>query len=80
MEPWDDVLDFLTAGILTSILGWHWVFLPTLIGELAPVADVAPFWTLSVFYVALRGGKKSEITPPADASMLKNVTQSVMSK
>lgn len=80
LEPWDSALDFLTAGILTSLLGWHWVFLPTLIAEMAPVADVAPFWTLSVFYVALRGGKKLEPAIQSGAPILKDVTPSALSK
>ena len=60
--PWDDAVDFLVAGIMTYLLGWHWVFLPTAAAKLVPFVDMAPFWTLAVFFVALR--QKKDLTQP----------------
>jgi hypothetical protein len=69
--PWDDALDFIVAAVLTSLLGWHGVFLPTAAAKLVPFADLAPFWTLAVFIVAMR--QKKEIEQP-DPLPLKQVT------
>ncbi len=48
LSPADDVLDFAVAAVLWYLLGWHWEFLPSLIGELIPGVDLVPFWTLAV--------------------------------
>lgn len=60
-SPWEDLLDVAVAGILTKLLGWHWVFLPTAAAKLVPVADIAPFWTMAVFWVAVRQKKPAEM-------------------
>src|SRR5437588_2661587 len=36
LSPANDVLDIAVAVILVQLLGWHWEFLPALIGELMP--------------------------------------------
>jgi hypothetical protein len=56
-SPVDDVVDVAVAGILTGLLGWNWAFLPTTVAKLLPVVDVAPFWTMAVFYVVWKKGK-----------------------
>lgn len=48
LSPADDVLDLVVAGILVTLLGWHWEFLPAFAAELVPGVDMVPFWTLSV--------------------------------
>lgn len=58
LMPWDDALDFIVAGVMTWLLGWHWVFLPTAAAKLVPFVDMAPFWTLAVFIVAMRQKKE----------------------
>ena len=45
--PGDDVLDVAVAATLTWLLGWHLVFLPTLLVELVPGIDLAPTWTIA---------------------------------
>lgn len=73
--PWDDAIDFVVAAVMTGLLGWHWVFLPTTIAKLVPVADLAPFWTLAVFIVAMR--QKKELQQPGQVPQptpLKQVT------
>jgi hypothetical protein len=54
LSPVDVVLDVVVAAILTRLLGWHWAFLPGLIGELIPGLDLFPTWTAAVFYVTSR--------------------------
>jgi hypothetical protein len=41
LSPPDDVLDVVVAVILVRLLGWHWEFLPALIGEITPSVDDA---------------------------------------
>src|SRR5216683_4588082 len=54
VSPWDDGLDFLVAAVLTWLIGWHWVFLPSFAAELVPGLDLVPTWTAAVFF-ATRG-------------------------
>jgi len=51
LSPANDVLDIAVAVILVQLLGWHWEFLPALIGELMPGVDLVPFWTFAVMNV-----------------------------
>ena len=48
LSPFDDLLDFAVAAILIRLIGWHWEFLPSFLGELVPGVDLVPFWTLAV--------------------------------
>ncbi len=45
----DKPLDLIAMAVMWSLLGWHWVFLPTFVVELLPIADLAPTWTLAVW-------------------------------
>ena len=45
----DATLDVMMAGVLTSLVGWHWAFLPAFVAELVPGFDLVPSWTLAVF-------------------------------
>lgn len=47
-SPVDDILDLCVAGLLGSLLGWHWEFLPSFLGKLLPGVDLVPLWTLAV--------------------------------
>ena len=46
-------MDFVVCGIMVSLLGFHWVFLPSLMGEMVPLVNVMPFWTGAVFVVGM---------------------------
>ncbi len=54
VAPWDDVLDLTIGAVLTFLLGWHWLFLPTFVAELLPVVDILPTWTAAVWFVTRR--------------------------
>ena len=54
LSPVDVALDVIVAVILTRLLGWHWAFLPGLVGELIPGLDLLPTWTAAVLYVTSR--------------------------
>ena len=47
-SPADDILDLGVGAALTYLLGWHWEFLPSFLGKLAPGVDLVPLWTLAV--------------------------------
>jgi hypothetical protein len=61
VSPVNDVLDFGIGAMLVYLLGWHWEFLPSLLGKLVPGADLVPFWTVAVANV-YRKSKKMVVT------------------
>ena len=66
LSPVDAVLDAGVAVILIRLLGWHWAFLPTLMLEALPGADLFPTWTAAVFFVTRQMHHSGEpiILPP----------------
>ena len=66
LSPVDAVLDALVAVVLVRLLGWHWAFLPTLMIEALPGADLFPTWTAAVFFVTRQMHNSGEpvILPP----------------
>lgn len=50
-SPIADLIDIAVAGIMVSLLGWHWVFMPSIMGKVVPLVDVCPLWTMAVFFV-----------------------------
>jgi len=51
LSPADDVLDAGVALAMTALVGWHWEFAPSFVGELVPGLDLVPFWTLAILNV-----------------------------
>ena len=66
LSPVDAVLDAAVAMSLVRLLGWHWAFLPTLLIEALPGADLFPTWTAAVFFVTRQMHSSGEpiILPP----------------
>jgi hypothetical protein len=66
LSPADAVLDAVVAVALVRLLGWHWAFLPTLMIEALPGADLFPTWTAAVFFVTRQMHSTGEpvILPP----------------
>ena len=62
-EVVDAVLDIAVMVAMVTLLGWHWVFLPTFLVELAPGVDLAPTWTLAVLFVTRRAGWRGAPSP-----------------
>ncbi len=60
-SPVDDILDFVVGAVLVRLLGWHWEFLPSVLGKLVPGVDLVPFWTLAVANV-YRKSRKIAVT------------------
>ena len=64
-SPFADVLDVITAGIMTMLVGWHWAFLPTLAAEVVPVFDLFPTWSAAVYFVTRGQARATEAARPA---------------
>jgi len=62
----NDVLDAVIAVVMVVLVGWHWAFVPAFFAELVPVVDLAPTWTLAVFFATRRPGAANP-RPPANA-------------
>jgi len=60
LSPWDDALDVVVSIVMIRLLGWHLAFLPAMITELVPFADLIPTWTAAVFFVTR---KKKDALP-----------------
>lgn len=60
LSPANAILDVLTALFMTWLLGWHMAFLPSFISEEVPGLNLAPTWTLAVWWAT---SGKSEETP-----------------
>src|SRR3954463_12149769 len=57
----DQILDVLALVVITRLLGFHPLLLPTFVLELVPVIDVLPTWTGCV---ALVVATRKKYSPP----------------
>ncbi|MEY4582056.1 MAG: hypothetical protein RL701_6759 [Pseudomonadota bacterium] len=62
LEGADAVLDVAVGAVLCWICGFHVAFLPTLLAEALPGADLFPSWTLATLFVT-RNSEKPELPP-----------------
>jgi hypothetical protein len=53
------VVDTVVFGIMTKLLGFHWMFLPSFCVEAIPGIDLLPTWVGCVFFV-VRQRKKTQ--------------------
>src|SRR5262245_8511850 len=77
LSPVNDAVDVGVAIALTSLLGWHWAFLPSFLSELIPIWDLVPTWTAAVWYVTSgalppgQGPPSATVEPPSPPPALK---------
>lgn len=57
-EALDVAIDAATALIISRLIGFHWMLLPTLAIELIPFIDLAPTWVACVGYVIAKRKKE----------------------
>ena len=50
---WDQCLDLLAMLVLSRLIGFHLLFLPTFLLDVLPLADDLPSWTACVVVVCL---------------------------
>ena len=60
ISPLDSVLDLVVAFMLIRLVGWHWAFLPTIVAEALPGADLFPTWTAALLFVSHDRSRSSE--------------------
>ena len=53
------VVDVVVFGVMTKLLGFHWMFLPSFCIEVIPGVDMLPTWVGCVFFV-VRQRKKTQ--------------------
>ncbi len=69
-SPVSDFIDVVTAGIMVSLLGWHWSFMPSIMGEMVPGLNLCPFWTMAVFIAGWTDSAKQVGAPNGPQSMI----------
>lgn len=69
-EGADFALDCLVMVVTSVLLGFHWLFLPSLIFEFIPGFDLCPTWTGAVAYVVWRRKKEQAVPPPVVVEVL----------
>ena len=60
----DQVLDVVAMIVISRLIGFHPLLLPTFVLELVPVADLLPTWTGCVALVMMLRRKQSASPPP----------------
>jgi len=67
----DEILDVAAMAIISWLIGFHPLLLPTFVLELMPLADLLPTWTGAVALVlTLRRREQSKIQPPDGGSVI----------
>jgi len=60
----DEVLDIVVMLLLTALIGFHPLFLPTFVAEFIPMVDALPTWTACAILVIGLRRKKTAAPPP----------------
>ena len=70
-EGFDEILDGIGMVVISRLIGFHPLFLPTFVLEFIPAADMLPTWTGCVaLVVALRKRQQPEPPPPTDGRVI----------
>jgi hypothetical protein len=63
----DEIIDVITMFLISRLLGFHLLLLPTFIVEFIPVADLLPTWSGCVaLLVVLRKREQVAFPPPPE--------------
>lgn len=69
----DQVIDVVTMGLTSWMIGFHWLLLPTFVMEFIPLVDELPTWTACmVAVVALRKREQRVTLPPVEQAREKS--------
>jgi len=60
----DQVIDVITMLLVGSLIGFHWLLLPSFILELIPLADEFPTWIACVTAVIILRKRGQQASPP----------------
>jgi len=64
----DEVIDVATMVLMSRIIGFHPLLLPTFVLEFLPVADMLPTWTGCVALVVLQRRRTQAMTTAAPSN------------
>jgi hypothetical protein len=64
----DEAIDVATMVLMSRIVGFHPLLLPTFVLEFLPVADMLPTWTACVAIVVVQRRRSQAMTAPAPSS------------
>src|SRR5215467_858391 len=60
----DQAIDVVTMCLLSMLIGFHPLFIPTFIAELFPIVDMLPTWTgCTAVVIALRRREQRGVAP-----------------
>ena len=65
-ESADLLIDSVMTVVTSSLLGFHWILLPSFVFEAIPGFDLFPTWTGCVAYVVWRRKKEQGAPPVVD--------------
>ena len=57
-------LDVAASVLISRLIGFHWVFLPSFLVEAVPGLDLCPTWVAAVAYVVWQRQRKERTLPP----------------
>jgi hypothetical protein len=69
----DEILDVIAMILITRLIGFHPLLLPTFVLELVPVADLLPTWTGCVALVMMLRRKQGDSQPPIQSGSVIDV-------
>ena len=60
----DQLIDIVAMLLVSWLIGFHWLLLPSFILELVPLVDEFPTWTACVMAVIILRKRGQRATPP----------------
>lgn len=66
----DEILDVAAFLVISRLLGFHLLLLPTFAIELFPVVDMVPTWTGSVVILVALRKKQRAVEPPGNHTII----------
>jgi hypothetical protein len=63
LSPLNGVVDCVVALLMWWLVGWHIAFLPSFVAEQVPFLNLAPTWSIAVWFVTRRGTAASKAAP-----------------
>lgn len=78
LNPLNVIIDFVVGAIMVKMLGWHWAFVPSFMGEMIPGVSLVPSWTMAVFIVGMSSGELTEPQASSHPSMPTTVMPGVL--
>ena len=61
----DQIIDVVAMTLVSRLLGFHWLLLPSFVFELVPMADEFPTWTACVIAVIVLRKRQQRQSAPS---------------